>query len=187
MKNIFAVVFIALLLVSSVAFSQPNAYTTKDMNLSAGVGIGMYGIYGSSSTPPIFVAFDAAVPSISPKVSLGGIVAYSGSSDDFGYGKWSYTYIVIAARGDYHFLENNQKIDAYGGLGLGYTIVSSSVTWNNATYQNLFGGYYSASASYFFYDFHVGGRYYFSPKFGVMAELGYGVGFLRLGVTYKLN
>jgi hypothetical protein len=186
MKKTFALVLVSLLLVSSMALSQ-NAFTTKDMNLSAGVGIGMYGIYGTAGMPPVFVAFDMAVPSISPKVSLGGIVAYAGSSDDFGYGKWEYKYIVIAVRGDYHLLENNKNIDAYAGIGIGYDIVSSSVTWSNSAYESTFGRYYSASASYFFYDFHVGGRYYFSPKFAAMAELGYGVGFLRVGISYKLN
>jgi hypothetical protein len=172
MKKIFAMLLVA---------------TTKDMNISAGLGLGMYGIYGSAGMPPVFVAFDMAVPSIHPKISLGGIVAYAGSSDDFGSGKASYKYIVIAARGSYHFLENNKNIDAYAGLGLGYDIVSSSVTWSDPNAQRFFGGSWSAGASYFFFDIHAGGRYYFSPKFAAMAEVGYGVGFLRVGLSYKLN
>jgi hypothetical protein len=178
------VLLVAMVALPGVASAQDNAWHQKDMNLSAGVGFGMYGLYGSSTLPPIFVSFETGV---AEKITLGGIVAYSGSSDDFGYGKWKYTYIVIGARGAYHFLEHNPKFDAYAGAGLGYDIVSASVTWNNGAYQSLYGNFYSASASYFFFDVFVGGRWYFSPKWALQGEVGYGVGFARIGVSYKLN
>jgi hypothetical protein len=186
MKRILAIaVFVVLVaaLMNPTAYAQ-NAFNKKDMVLSAGVGLGLYGLYGSSTLPPIFVAFETGV---ADKITAGGIVAYAGSSDDFGYGKWKYSYIVISARGSYHFLENNKNIDAYAGAGLGYDIVSSSVEWKTSADEQRYGGFYSASASYFFFDVHVGARYYFSPKFAAMGEVGYGVGFLRLGVSYKLN
>lgn len=178
-----------VLLVTAVALpgtanAQDNAWHQKDMVLSAGVGIGLSGLYGTSSTPPIFAAFETGV---AEKITVGGLLAYSGSSEDFGFGTWKYTYIVIEARGAYHFLDHNPKIDAYGGVGLGYNIVSASESWTDPTYQNLYGGRYSASASYMLFDIFAGGRYYFSPKFAVMAEVGYGVGFFRAGLSYKLN
>jgi hypothetical protein len=188
MKQILTIAAIVLLVAAvmlpGVANAQDNAWHQKDMNLSAGIGFGMYGLYGSSTLPPIFVSFETGV---AEKITLGGIVAYSGSSQDFVYGSWKYTYIVIGARGAYHFLEHNPKLDAYAGAGLGYDIVSSSVTWNNSLYQSQFGNYYTASASYFFFDVFLGARYYFTPKFGVLGEIGYGVGFARIGVTYKIN
>jgi hypothetical protein len=185
MKKILAVLLVACLVIPGVAFAQ-NAYTTKDMNLSAGIGLGTFGYFGSASLPPIFVGFDMAVPSIHPKVSLGGIVAYSGSSEDFYWAKYSYKYIVIAARGSYHFLENNKNIDAYAGAGLGYNIVSSSAS-AKAGYNDVTRFAYSVGSSWLFFDAHAGARYYFSPKFGVEGELGYGISILHLGITYKLN
>ena len=178
------VLLVAALMLPGVASAKDNAWHQKDMVLSAGIGFGMYGLYGTSSTPPIFVSFETGV---AEKITLGGIVAYSGSSEDFGYGSWKYTYIVISARGAYHFLEHQPKLDAYAGLGLGYSIVSASVTWNNSIYQNEFANLYGASASYFFFDIFVGGRYYFAPKWAILGEVGYGVGFARIGVSYKLN
>jgi len=188
MKRLLTISAIVLLVLSvalpGIANAQDNAWHQKDMVISAGLGIGLAGVYGTSSLPPIFAAFETGV---AEKITLGGLIAYSGSSEDFGYGKWTYTYIVIEARGAYHFLDHNSKIDAYGGVGLGYNIVSASVSWSDPTYQNLFGGRYSASASYMIFDIFAGARYYFSPKFAVMGEVGYGVGFLRVGVSYKLN
>ena len=171
---------VILLMVSPQAARCKNEFSENDKMVSGGIGFGMYGLYGSSTTPPVFGMFEAGV---APKVSAGGIIAYSGSSEDFVYGKWSYSYVVIAARGSYHFLENVENVDAYAGAGLGYDIVSSSVTYANPNIQH-FG--YTAGASYFFFDVHVGGRYFFSPKWAAMGELGYGVGFLRLGLTYTL-
>jgi len=177
-------ILVAAMAMPGVANAQENAWHQKDMVLSAGVGIGLAGLYGTSSTPPIFVAFETGV---AEKITLGGLVSYAGSSEDFVYGSWKYSYIIIEARGAYHFLDHNPKIDAYGGVGLGYNIVSASTTWKDPTAQNLFGGTYSASASYMLFDVFVGGRYYFSPKFAVQGEVGYGVGFFRIGVAYKLN
>jgi hypothetical protein len=184
MKKFF---FVAALVLLAVAIASPSAsaqtmFHQTDMLLSAGLGIGGYGFYGTGLTPPIFVAFEMGV---APKISVGGMIAYAGSSEDFGYGKWSYSYIPIAVRGSYHFLEGQKNLDAYAGAGLGYTVVSSSVTWNdpNIPHYN-----YSASGSYMFVDLHVGGRYFFSPKFAGMAELGYSdFGFVRVGLTYKIQ
>jgi hypothetical protein len=187
MKRVLTVSAIMLLVAAvalpGIANAQDNAWHQKDMVLSAGVGFGMYGLYGSSSLPPIFVAFETGV---ADKITLGGIVAYSGSSEDFFWAKYKYTYIVIAARGAYHFLEHNPKFDAYAGAGLGYDIVSNSVTANPG-YANYLGFNYSVGASYFFFDVFLGGRYYFSPKWALLGEVGYGVGFARIGVSYKLN
>jgi hypothetical protein len=187
MKQVLTITAIMLLVamvaLPGVASAQDNAWHQKDMVLSGGVGFGMYGLYGTSSLPPIFLAFETGV---AEKITLGGIVAYSGSTNDFTYGSYKYTYIVVSPRGEYHFLEHNPKFDAYAGVGLGYVIVSSSVTYTDPTLQR-FATSFSASGSYFFFDVFVGGRYYISQKFALMGELGYGVGFIRVGVSYKLN
>jgi hypothetical protein len=169
----------AITVATNLAAAQP-AFANREKVISGGLGLGLYGLYGSSTLPPVFVAFDAGV---ADKITAGGIVAYAGSSEDFLGGKWKYSYIVFAARGAYHFIENNKNWDAYAGAGLGYNVVSSSVEYSNPTIQH-FG--ISASGSYFFFDIFGGGRYFFSPQWAAMAEVGYGVGFLRIGVSYRL-
>jgi hypothetical protein len=183
MKNLIGLVilvFVVGTLAAPSAGVAQNAFNQKDKVVSAGIGLGLYGLYGSSTLPPIFVAFETGV---AEKITVGGIAAYAGSSEDFFDGKFSYSYIVLSARGAYHFLEREKSFDAYGGAGLGYTIVSSSVEYNNPAIQH-FG--FSASGSYFFFDLFVGGRYYFNPRLAALAELGYGVGFLRIGLSYKI-
>ncbi|HTY00821.1 MAG TPA: hypothetical protein VMG09_12400 [Bacteroidota bacterium] len=183
MKQLLAILamLLCLVLVATPMFAQSNAYNKGDKVVSAGIGFGgLGGLYGSTSMPTISLGFDYGLDV--PKISVGGIVGYASSTDDFGFGySWKYTYIVIGARGAYHFLEDNKNIDAYAGILLGYNVVSAS--WNGSQAQPY---YSSASASYMLFGAFVGGRYYFSPKFGVFAELGYGAGILTAGISYKL-
>ncbi|MBK6347236.1 MAG: hypothetical protein IPF68_15140 [Bacteroidales bacterium] len=89
-----------------------------------------------------------------------------------------YTYIVIGARGTFHY-PLVDKLDTYGGVMLGYTIVS-----NSTNLPSTFGTY-SYTANSFTPSFFVGGRYYFTDNFAAMAELSYGVALLNLGVALK--
>lgn len=177
---------VAMLLVPTSASAQ-NAYNVNDKVISAGIGLGnVVGFYGSTTFPPIFLSFETGLPveELKNKLTVGGTIGYAGSSEEWGWGKWSYSYIFIGANGNYHFLEKNPKIDAFAGLGLGYTIASSSYTANPG-YED-YNWNYSAGSGYFAYDIHVGARYYFTPKFAAHAELGWGFGIFRFGVSYKI-
>jgi hypothetical protein len=72
---------VAMVILLAVAAATPagaqNAFNRKDMVVSAGLGLGMYGLYGSSTLPPLFVAFETGV---ADKITVGGIAAYAGSS-----------------------------------------------------------------------------------------------------------
>ncbi len=179
MKKLFLLV-VALALVSSAMFGQ-IAYKADDTNVSALLGIGGFaGVYGTSSMPAIAASYEKG---LNENISVGGIVGYTGSSEDWFGGSVDYSYILVGARGAYHYdLLHKDNIDTYGGIMLGYNIVSSTVKSNIAGFN--FGA--SASGSYLAFGGFIGGRYYFSPQLGVQAELGYGIGLLSIGVTYKL-
>ena len=176
--RLLALLVVLVLVATGVAFGQ-NAYMKGNNLVHAGIGFGLAGLYGSSSLPPITAGFEYG---FEDKISLGGMVGYAGSKETFFGGEWKYTYIIIGARGAYHFLENNDKLDAYGGVMLGYNIVSTSASSS----VSGFGFTASASGSYMIFGLFGGARYYFSPKFGVYGEVGYGVGFLNVGVEFKL-
>ena len=180
MKRVL-LISILLVIAVSLSFSQ-MAYNKGDQVVNLGIGLGGFaGAYGTGGVA-ITGGYEYGV---NENISLGGVLGYSSSSEDFGYGSWKYTYILIAARGAYHIdLFHNPKIDTYGGIMLGYNIVSATTTWN-AGYSDLFGGAYSASASYLEYGIFIGGRYYFDPHWAVQAELGYGLGILNVGIAYK--
>ncbi len=181
MKKILVLVT-AIIVVSTLSVSVSSAQAKMGESvITAGLGLGYPGAYGSSGMPPVFLSFDHA---IQPKISIGGVVSYSTSSYSFVSDKWSYSYIFIGARGSYHFgevLKDVKNIDLYGGLTLGYHVVSAKFSGENEKLHP-----YNAGGSYFGFGIYVGGRYYFSPKFAATAELGYDIGFLKIGVSYKL-
>lgn len=184
MKSIFKV-FTALVIVFTFLASDVSAQTMMgapfqkgDKIGQLGIGFGFYGTYGSAGMPPISAGFQYG---IEDKISIGGIMAYTTSTEDFGFNdsySWKYSYFLIGARGEYHFLEDVENLDGYAGLTLGYTVVS--VTEPSGVLGN-----FSASGSYAFFGFHGGVRYYFNPRFAVFGEVGFGLGFITAGVAYK--
>lgn len=177
MKKLFLVV-VALTMVSSMMFGQ-LAYKASDRNVSAVIGLGGFaGVYGTSSMPAIAASYEMG---LNENISVGGILGYTGSEESNSFVKVDYSYILIGARGAYHYdLLHNEKIDTYGGIMLGYNIVSSTVT------TTIPGFNAAASSSYLAFGGFIGGRYYFTPQLAAQAELGYGIGLLSVGVSYKL-
>ncbi|MBI2618979.1 MAG: hypothetical protein HYW57_02755 [Ignavibacteriales bacterium] len=174
MKRTLALIAV-LTFICSVSFGQ-NAYMKGSNLIHGGIGFGLAGVFGDATIPPITAGYEFG---FEDKISLGGLVGYSGSTfSGFGW-EWKYSYILFGARGAYHFLENNSTWDAYGGVLLGYNIVSVSETGTAG-----FG--FSAGTSYMLFGFYGGGRYYLNPRLALYGELGYGAGFVTVGVAYKL-
>jgi len=146
-----------------------------DLNL----GVGLVPTFGTGDVGlPLSVSIDYG---INDKISLGGYLGYAGSSDNVPFlGKISYTYLIVGARGAYHF-ELTEKLDTYAGLLLGYNIASVSLE------NSITGAPEPDAAGGFTYNLFAGGRYHFTDKIGVFGEIGYGISVLNLGLTVKLK
>lgn len=174
MKRILLISML-LVIVVGLSFSQ-MAYKKGDQVVNLGIGLGGFaGVYGSGG-----IAITGGYENgIHENVSVGGVVGYSSSTYDYGYGdSWKFTYILIGVRGAYHAdLLHNPNVDTYGGLLVGYNIVS---------YSGPSVSYYNPGGSYLEFGLFAGARYYFNPQLAVQAELGYGLGILNIGIAYKL-
>lgn len=181
MKKITLTIFAAILLIASNVFAQ--GYNQNGKALNIGAGIGLVGLAGDATLPPLSVGLQFG---LTDKISVGGIVGYAGSSDKFSIlatsYEWKYSYIIVGARGEYHFMEPSNKLDAYAGLTLGYNVVSVTEPSN----LPKFGISYSASSSSLLYGFHAGARYALSNSWGVFGELGYGIGYITAGAFFRL-
>ena len=164
--------FIALIATTSFeGFSQ--AYKKGDKLLNATIGLNS----AYSSGLPLGASFEVGV---TDAISVGGSLDYTSfkySGLDYGY-----KFIYFGARGSYHVNEllkiESDKIDVYGGLGLGYYTASYSGP-NGSLYTGAYGG------ALYFTGF-VGGRYYFSDNIGAVLELGGGgVSNVKAGLTFK--
>lgn len=174
------VIFIlTLVLITSIAFAQPMQKGTNIVNVGIGFGTNLGGL--GSARPAISASFehgqwDIGGPGV---ISLGGYAGNTGYTyKSSGYSqKWNYT--IVGVRSAYHYngFKNAPDLDVYGGVMLSYNIMNYKA--DNYDGPNSYGGGLGLSA-------YIGGRWLFTEKFGVFAELGHGISTLNVGVSLKL-
>lgn len=184
-------IILCLLLIAFSASLHAQSFMKGNSALSLGLGLGSsIGNYSGSQTPAISLQYEKALWDVGGPgvISLGGYLGYkafkySGNSGSFKYSqKWNYT--IIGLRSAYHYNGiNADNLDVYGGLMLSYNILKYKYSDNSGS-NSFNGGNYGSAAGLTLF---VGGRYFFSDKVAAFAELGYGVSYLTLGLTFKLQ
>lgn len=186
--SIFIIVLFAFLFSSINA--QENLFSKGDKVLNLGIGLGntLYsGTYYSTKIPPISASLEFGFKDgIIEKgsIGLGGYVGFASNQWKYGFSgvEWGYNYtnIIVGARGVFHY-PLIDKLDTYTGLMVGFNIVSSK------KFGNIDSGYnYSAANGGPVWSWFAGGRYYFTDKIAAMAEIGYGIAWLNIGVAMKI-
>ncbi len=176
------IVLLSLCICFSVAqiFGQELTFKKGDRVLNIGIGLGSTLYSGSlykSGLPPISGSLEFGVKDeVFEKGSI-GVGPYLGFSSFKWSNYYKYTNVIVGARGLLHY-PLVDKLDTYAGLLLGYNIVSVKDL-------DPYLGDFSGSSSGVAWSLFVGGRYYFKDTFGVMAELGYGIAYLTLGISLK--
>lgn len=167
----------AAILIALASFTQPAA-AQEGFRLGytdVGPTIGVGGI-GSASVA-FGLRFEHALRSVP---DLGdGLIGIQAGADYYSWSavgaKWSY--IPIGATANYHFKLENSKIDPFVGAGLGYSIVSCSVSG--------FDDLCSDSSVYFIG--RAGGRYFISDKMAVYGDIGAGAATLNIGLMMRIR
>jgi hypothetical protein len=175
MKKLLAFQIIICFLIGHLA-AQESTFSKGDKVLNLGLGLGSF--LGSSYNtlfPPVSGTLEFGVAdNILDKGSI-GVGPYVGIGS-YGYsyysGKENYTFIVMGAKGAFHYPILN-KLDTYLGLLMGYNIVSGTHV-GNAISNRPIG------------ELFLGGRYFFSEKWAAMLELGYGVVPVHIGIALKI-
>ena len=184
MKKITITLFTAFL---ALSLSAQEAFTSDDMVVNVGAGFGWYSYgFGATSFPAISLSLEKGIKELDfGTLSVGGIVGYKRASYAWntGYDDWRWTDLIVAARGALHVdLFDNEKIDTYGGIALGVRVQSfrgySSIFLNDS--EKI-----TTTTTHPLFALYLGGRYYFSNNFGAFGEVGYGLGYLTLGLSYK--
>ena len=180
---------LALAMTATSLFAQKGkgsdgAFSQGSSTVSLGYGFGniwktllSLGGESVSATGPLALTYEYGVAEhISAGISLG----YSQIKGTVGSYEEKLTNFSAVARGNYHF-GSSEKFDPYIGLGLGY--------YNFKWTDNSTGGNSVASFSIpgaFGFSAQLGAKYFFTPKFGAYAEIGYVAGSIaQLGVTAK--
>ena len=186
MKKLFLLLIAVSFSLTQLRAQEPTfSKGDKALNLGFGFGNTLYsGTYYKSQIPPLSASFEVGVADnvIDEKgvIGVGGYLGYSSYKYEYSGWGWKYSNLILGARGSFHY-PLVDKLDTYTGLLLGYNISSSK------EFGTIIPGYdYSSSSGGTVFAWFLGARYYFKDNFGVMAELGYGITYLNLGVTFKL-
>ena len=166
MKNFF---FLSLfLLTANFSFAQ-YALAKGEAQFNAGLGFSSKGI-------PVYIGFDVGVHK---DISVGGELSLRSYYEDYNNDKYHHGILGISGNGNYHFnslLDIPPAWDFYAGLNLGFYF------WNSPD------NYPGEGNSGLGLGAQVGGRYYFSDKFGLNLEVGSANAFSggKFGITIKL-
>lgn len=168
-------------MVSLSFFASAQNFDGNNIDVAAGIGLGSYYTTGTSLIPPIWAQADFGV---ADKISVGGMLGFTTSKYGVLSYNWRYTYTLIGARGNYHWGKHlsslPDKLDLYAGINLGYYILK-------VNYGDYAGSLKSDAGSSLFYGAQVGGRWFFKDNLAAIAELGYGIAYLRVGIDFRLK
>lgn len=162
---------LCLLFITLGAYAQAPVEKGK-AQINAGLGFSSWGV-------PVYVGFDAGVH---PDMTLGLELSYRKYKEYWKWGGKKYAYtndvsiIGIYGNWNYHFnriLNIPKEWNLYAGINVGY---------------NIWSGNGASASSGLGLGAQIGGRYYFSDKFGVNLEAGGGNNFSngKIGISVKL-
>ena len=164
---------VAIFSLSIFSFAQNGAFSNGDKLLNLGIGLNSYYSGGN----PLGASLEFG---ITDDISVGANIDYLSTK----YNGYKFSAFYFGARANYHFNElleiNNDQVDLYGGLSIGYR----SFSWKDNVYGSSLGKTYSSGT---YAALIVGGRYYFSDNIGAFMELGVGGATnAHIGVAFKL-
>jgi hypothetical protein len=176
-RSLLITAVVLLLTIPFVGYSQPYFEAGKSY-FGPSIGLSFLG-----STPEFGLNYEYGMKMEFGTIGIGGLFRYWGYSEDYYFGKWKYTNILIGAQGNYHLkMDPGSKLDPWVGLILGYD--ASSVSYDGPSGYN----YASPTSGGLVLNVQGGARYWFSPTIAVRASVGYGsmsYGALDLGVDFK--
>lgn len=185
------IVFFSVVFMFSMAHAElmggPGAPALSKGDIIVGGKLALGAVYGAN------VGFIASgeygfkqgflnIPKFPASLGIGGSIGYSGYSEDYAYwGEYSYSNFLILGAGYWHVdLLKKKAVDTYVVLNLGYNITSVDIpnVSNAPDYDSTDGGLVFGTG--------IGIKYYFIPNLAAVAEVGFGMGLLRIGLDFKI-
>ncbi len=175
-------------MIGMAGFTQVFTKGSQVINLDLGFGNTYYwGSYYSGFLPSLSGSYEYGIVEIpmgselTGVISAGGYLGWSASKyGDWGGDHYNVADIIIAARGNYHFIFHD-KLDTYAGVWLGVDI--NTWKWKGSGNDPDASSASSGPTG----GAYVGARWYFTDNFAVNAELGYLISVLNVGVSFKLK
>ncbi|HNZ72789.1 MAG TPA: hypothetical protein PKJ43_09205 [Prolixibacteraceae bacterium] len=168
------VILLSLLFIAAVAVkAQEPVFVKGDKAVNVGIGFDNYLNLSLSGEMGI-------MDGIADKGTIGAGV-YAGAGTYLLHSSWyaNHYRAMAGVRGTFHY-PIIEKLDTYAGIGVGLEYWSYK-------YNSSYWGYddYSYNGVDLDAGFFIGARYPLTQKFTVFGELGYGIGYLTAGISFK--
>ncbi|MCE5347236.1 MAG: hypothetical protein LLG13_13250 [Bacteroidales bacterium] len=168
----------AVILCIAVTASAQNTFNKGDKVLNLGLGIGNAIHTGSYYSGGVAMSGSFEVGIIDhvfddkSSIGVGGYIGYASSKYKFSSYNYRLSDLILSSKGAFHY-QLVDKLDTYAGLLVGFRFgYDNDPDYDYAT-SNLIGAGFA------------GARYYFNDNFAAMAEIGYGIAYLNLGIALK--
>jgi hypothetical protein len=186
-SQILVLVMVLTMMALEPASLKAQTFKNGDLVANLGAGFGWYGYgYGVNSLPAFTLSMEKGFKEIDKvgPISIGGIVGFKHASYAWQTSHdWSWNDIIVAGRGALHYdLFKQPKVDTYAGVAIGVRIESWSYYTTNLSHEYVKAHENSTNALMAVY---AGIRYYFTDNIAAFGEVGYGLGYLTLGLSYK--
>ncbi len=159
-------------------------FRENDKVLSLGLGIGTT-LYASSfhtaRMVPVSLSFEYGVVDDfmieDMSLGVGAYLGFASSREKFRTWSVDYQYYIIGGRAGLHYpvVEN---LDTYAGLMMGVNIINTSLS--GETDQE-----HKSDDTGLITSLYIGARYYLAEEYAVMAEIGYGIAYFTIGISYR--
>lgn len=107
---------------------------------------------------------------------------YNNGSSYYYDNRWNH--FMIAARAAYHWDELNfENAELYGGVMIGLGFQSHTYRTDDPNPNNSY--YWTGRSVYPAFSVFFGGRWYFAKKVALFGELGYGISYGTIGLSFK--
>ena len=177
---------ILLLILLSVTMIKAGEQNTvfKKGDLQAGARFALGSVLGSNSGIMLNAEYgfmDGPVnwKGVPNSFGVGLSVGYSSYSHASKYGDYIYSNFMLSGAWVWHVdFFHNPQLDTYSSFNMGINLDSYTRPADSPPR--------SSSYSDLIWGFAIGARYKFTPRLSAVGELGYGLGFLRVGIDYSL-
>lgn len=166
---------------------------------SANIGLGNSVFPSMGALPPLSLEYERGVVEglfgvDGLDLGVGGVLSYTRAKQDMsaqaaplGLNKVGYKYsdFVVGAKASFHYdFFDLDQLDTYAAIVLGWEVASAKTYGDWGAYSEYFDNL-KYSAGGFHYGISVGARWWFTEAIAANLELGYGLSYLKIGVSYK--
>lgn len=189
MKQLSLTIALFLGVVSSI-LAQPLTFEQQSIGISIGIP-SMYDYGYTTQSPAVMAHYEYG---LSDKIGIGyigfgGLLSIAGGKYDRQFlGEQlsnDFSQTIIGPRAAYHFdmvdLTGNKewnKLDVYGGAFIG-------LKFERKKYTDLDNKTFKDNSTKLATDLFAGIRYAFTPNIGAFSELGFGVSYVSIGVSFR--